>query len=89
MDDKQIQDLREHLSTVVQETVNGKIDRLTHKLDEYIKDDEQWKSEAQPLVDAFKGGSWFMRTLVVILKFLGLLTVGVGFIKLMSDYLQK
>lgn len=89
MNDQQLQELREHLQGVVQETVNGKIDRLSHKLDEYIQDDMEWKSEAQPLVDAFKGGSWFMKTIIAALKFLGLLTVGAGFIKLMSDYFHK
>lgn len=83
------EEMREHTVATIERVVNGKIDRLTHKLDEYIEDDMEWKAEAQPLVDAFKGGSWFMKTLIAVLKFLGLLTVGAGFIKLTADYFNK
>lgn len=100
MNDEQFKNFKEemwqHTEGVIRSTVNGKVDKLTHKLDEYIAEDmrwkdgdKEWKAEAQPLVDAFKGGSWFMKTLIAILKFLGLLTVGAGFIKIVSESLHK
>ncbi len=54
--------LSEHLSQTVagavklavQEKVNGKIDKLTVKIDDYIKDDMDWKRESEDMRAWFK-----------------------------------
>ena len=34
--------------------VNGKIDRMNQKLDDYIVDDNEWKKIAQPAIDSIR-----------------------------------
>jgi hypothetical protein len=43
-DIKKIQD-------TIRATVNGKIDSLNQKLDDYIKSDNKWKEQAQPAIN--------------------------------------
>lgn len=62
MDDKQLQDLKDHLTKHQDENiekgikkhVNGNIKELAQRLDEYIKDDTEWKELAQPAIDLGK-----------------------------------
>lgn len=89
MNDQQIQELREHLSNVVHETVNGKIDKLHRKLDDYIADDTEWKVRAEPVVKAFENTSWMWRAFIGTLKFLGIVSVGIGGWKVLSDLFHK
>ncbi len=35
----------------VKATVNGKIDNLNKKVDDYIKSDNEWKDRAQPTIE--------------------------------------
>ncbi len=35
----------------VRATVNGKIDNLNKKVDDYIKSDNEWKDRAQPTIE--------------------------------------
>jgi hypothetical protein len=76
MKDHQIEDLKKMLEAVVKETVNGKIDRLSVKLDDYIKEDTAYKAEdklrTQPVVDAFNNSKWSLKVFIGILKFLAL-----------------
>jgi hypothetical protein len=39
------------VETAVKATVNGKIDDLNKKVDEYIKSDNEWKERAQPTIE--------------------------------------
>ena len=45
------QEMGEHIEAIIQLKVNGKIDRITARLDTYIKDDEEWKLAAKPVLD--------------------------------------
>lgn len=60
--------LSQHLSETVQGAVkfhiNGKIDALTNKVDEYIKADNVWKKEAQPVIDFYEHMSFSKKFLM-------------------------
>ena len=73
--DKVIQALQQ----VTKETVNGKIDNMSKKLDEYITHDMAWKETVQPVVDAYTTVNrfgifmvWLSRILLAIVAILGI-----------------
>lgn len=85
MTPEQFTELKEALAQTVQVSVNGKIDRLNTKLDthidgfnRYVKDDMEWKETVEPVVKAFENTSWLWKLFIGILKFLGLVSVGIG-----------
>lgn len=43
--------IKETVEVTVKTIVNGKIDRIQSKLDQYIIDDNEWKKSAQPAID--------------------------------------
>ena len=43
--------ISKQVETAVKVTVNGKIDDLNKKVDEYIKSDNEWKERAQPTIE--------------------------------------
>ncbi len=43
--------ISKQVETAVKATVNGKIDDLNRKVDEYIKSDNEWKERAQPTIE--------------------------------------
>jgi len=43
--------ISKQVETAVKATVNGKIDDLNKKVDEYIKSDNEWKERAQPTIE--------------------------------------
>lgn len=91
MNDEQFNQLKSELKSHVEDTirvvVNGKIDSLRKDFSNYVADDMQWKEEAQPLVDAFKGGSWFIKSSSSILKFVILVGTAIGSIIVIKKYL--
>lgn len=50
MTPEQIDELKEHVAETVKTVVNGKIDRLNLKLDNYIDSDMVWKEEYTPYI---------------------------------------
>lgn len=44
-------DQLEQIQKTIKETVNGKIDAMSFKLDQYIVTDNAWKVLAQPAID--------------------------------------
>jgi len=54
MNDQQLKnfkdEIKEHIEIVIQAKVNGKIDKITKKLDDYIAVDEAWKQTATPVI---------------------------------------
>lgn len=78
MDEQQFRHLEQSVKDTVHVTVNRKIDALSFKLEQYVKDDDAWKQRAEPLVRAYESTSWLVQSLLAILKFLGLLAVGIG-----------
>lgn len=64
------------LKSTIESTVNGKINRLSEKLDTYIKEDMSWKAEkVEPLIDAHKT----IKNMAIFLKWLagGVVALGV------------
>lgn len=51
MTDPQVKDLKKIIEDVIQDKVNGKIDRVSQELKIYIKDDTEWKERAQAAID--------------------------------------
>lgn len=62
------EEIKEHLEEVVKQTVNGKIDAIQKRLDDYIKADEAWKVRAEPVVKAFENTNWLFKLFVGLLK---------------------
>lgn len=70
----------------MRESVNGKIDKLSHKLDEYIVADNIWKEGAQPSLDnmANLSGAWR-----VIIAFVSAMTIAFTFYSTIKTFFLK
>lgn len=53
--------------STIKDTVNGKIDRMDLKLENYIKSDNEWKTKADPILEMGRDLSSFGKIVVVIL----------------------
>lgn len=80
MTPEQIAQLEKSVKETIEKTVNGKINRLDQKLDEYIKHDLEWKETVQPVIDAYlvanKVGSfvqWMSKVILAIGVIVGVL----------------
>lgn len=80
MTPEQIAQLEKSVKETIEKTVNGKINRLDQKLDEYIKHDMEWKETVQPVIDAYttvnKVGSfvqWISKVILAIGVIVGVL----------------
>ncbi|MCX6756346.1 MAG: hypothetical protein NTX85_03325 [Candidatus Nomurabacteria bacterium] len=51
MNPEQFEQLQITISKQIEITVNGKIDNLNKKVDDYIKSDNEWKDRAQPTIE--------------------------------------
>lgn len=80
-----VEKMQESIEKAIKENVNGKIDRLTNKIDGYILTDNDWKATAQPAIDAFKQGSTILNFAVGFVKVVAWL--GGGVIAIGSAYL--
>lgn len=58
----------------VRETVNGKIDSISRKLDAYILEDNAWKADAQPAIDNMKTIRVSVRVIFSVLAVVGSVT---------------
>lgn len=72
--------IKNSVETSVKETVNGKINRLDEKLDNYIAADTKWKEEkVEPLIDAhrtIKNVANFLKWIAGVLAAIGLIIKG-------------
>lgn len=80
MTPEQTAQLEKSVKETIEKTVNGKINRLDQKLDEYIKHDLEWKETVQPVIDAYlvanKVGSfvqWISKVILAIGVIVGVL----------------
>lgn len=48
------EEIKHYLEQIIRETVNGKIDGISKKLDDYIKDDNEWKKENEPYLQGLE-----------------------------------
>lgn len=53
--------------STIKDTVNGKIDRMDLKLENYIKSDNEWKTKADPILEMGRDLRSFGKIVVVIL----------------------
>jgi len=72
----------------INKNVNGKILSLHNKVDAYIKEDNEWKLRAEPVVKAFENTSWLSSLIVQILKLLGLLGASVVAYMTIKEFLK-
>lgn len=85
MSPEQLEQIQKTVSEQIKITVNGKIDRINDKLDNYIKEDNDWKERIMPEIQAVANVRGFGKVAV------GLLAVGgtivglvVGIIKIIK-----
>lgn len=72
----------------IKETVNGKIDRMNDKIDNYIKGDIEWKVEADKKLEVVGSVQGFGKVTLYILGFLSALGAGVGLIYKLITWLK-
>ena len=72
MTSEQFTKIEDTIKSTIKETVNGKIDRLKSQLDEYIKNDNEWKANAMPSIETMKKTQNFLSVFIDILKFIGI-----------------
>lgn len=75
----QIEELKLAITTVIQEKVNGKIDRINTKFDVYIDDDMRWKETVEKYMADMrpvKDGLFAIQSINRFLKWLGLSSLG-------------
>lgn len=59
------------VATSIEKNVNGKINKLTDKLDDYIKSDNQWKSEYEPFLKGVASVSFSGKILLKLVVVIG------------------
>lgn len=74
------------ISDQIRITVNGKIDKITMKLDDYISDDNDWKRMARPVIEMGKNLQGFG---IVVLYILSALAALGGAIKVFHLFIFK
>lgn len=67
MNEKELQQLREHIEAVIEQKVNGKIDRMEDKLDRHML-------EIQPFLEGYRGA----RVIGNVLKWIAGVVIAVG-----------
>lgn len=68
MTPEQFSQFQEAITNQIKITVNGKIDRINDKLDTYIKEDNEWKSDVKPYIENMRQISNFSTVGSAILK---------------------
>lgn len=53
MTEEQLQEINKTIVQTIEKTVNGKINRLDIKIDDYIKHDMEWKETVEPIIKAY------------------------------------
>lgn len=59
--------INKNIEQTIIKTVNGKIDRIDQKLDDYIKQDNEWKEAAQPTIEMGNNVRGFGKVLAYLL----------------------
>ena len=67
----ELEHLTNHIEKVVKLTVNGKIDRMSDRIDNYIKEDNEWKKKAEPILEMGSNVRSFGKILVSLLLLTG------------------
>lgn len=64
-----IEQIKKEIQSTIKVVVNGKIDKIDQKLEEYIKSDNEWKAAAQPVIDMGRNVQGFGRVSLYIVGF--------------------
>ena len=72
---------------VIQDTVNGKIDKIDRKIDQYIKDDTAWKENADPVIRTLNNLTGTGKFLIML--FGGLGTIAGAYLVLKGIFIPK
>lgn len=88
MSPEQFEQIKTLVSDTIKFTVNGKIDKMNTKIDEYIADDNAWKADVMPNIKVMRTMENFMSGLIYVLKFLGILGTATGIIYALINYLK-
>lgn len=70
MTEKQFLKIQNTIKDTIKVEVNGKIDRINIKLDDYIKNDELWKEAAKPVIAMGVSMQGFGRVTLYIVGFI-------------------
>ncbi len=73
MSPEQLAKIEETVRHTIETVVNGKVDRINYKLDNYIKEDNIWKDNVTPSIEIMKKmqgfgsvGGWVLKTVILI-----------------------
>lgn len=69
MTQEQLKEIQNAVGKAIQTHVNGKIDKLTVKVDAYIADDLQWKQQAEPVIKMGENVQGFGKVSLYIVGF--------------------
>jgi len=70
----QLETIKETIAHSIELNVNGKIRVLTEKMDNYIKSDEEWKKQAEPVIKMGENVQGFGKVSLYILGFVAAVT---------------
>ena len=70
--------IKDSIAESIEINVNGKIRRLDAKLDTYIKEDNEWKSDVKPYIESMRQFNGFTTIGATILKAVLLIGGAVG-----------
>lgn len=72
MTDEQFIEINKTIAETIKTTVNGKIDKLNVKIDNYIVTDNEWKQQANPTIELGNNIRGFGKVAIYILGFAGM-----------------
>ena len=78
--------ISEQVSVAVKTTVNGKIDSLNTKLEDYIKSDNEWKERAQPTIELGTNVRGFGKVFAYLI---GTAAAVGGLVVLIEEFIKK
>lgn len=71
MNDKQLKKIQETVATSINVNVNGKINVLTRKFDEYVEGDLAWKKKYEPYLEGLANLSGGAKIIIWIVMAVG------------------
>ncbi len=73
MEPEQFVKMQQSIEATIERVVNGKINRLSDKVDQYIKEDNEWKLNVGPSIEVMKKmqgfattGGWILKSVMMI-----------------------
>ena len=81
-----LEDNRKSTAQAIKETVNGKIDTISNKLDDHITTHDSFMKDVKPILQAYQGG----KTFGDLLKWMGgiILTVSAAWLAIKGFFIK-